>query len=79
MEKQKMSNNYECKEHSGCVAKIQALEKSDDIQWHAIEELRKTNDNQNKTLNKVFGAVIVTLIAVLGSFIATWAKTGGTP
>jgi hypothetical protein len=59
-----------CYEHSGCLADIENLKRSDDDQWIAIKDLRDKIDGITVRLNAVLGTLVVGLfLAVIELFI----------
>lgn len=54
-----------CQEHSGCKADIEALQKSDEQQWTAIENLRNRPPTWATFALTGMGGVIGYLIALL--------------
>lgn len=55
-------NNNICKEHSGCMARIEGVEEEVKSQWNMITRIETR-------MNQIFGAIIITLIAALANLL----------
>ena len=60
--------NNECKEHSGCMARIQNLEHSNEHHQKCIEQIKSR-------MNQILGGVLISCIALIGNLVLAWLKT----
>lgn len=57
-----MAENNICKEHSGCIARIENLEKESAEQWKGLEMTSKRIDSMLTKINVILGGVVVACI-----------------
>jgi hypothetical protein len=58
-----------CIEHSGCIARISTLEKSDDDQWKGLKEMDIRMDTIGARINIILGGVAVSCILLAVNLI----------
>jgi hypothetical protein len=64
-----------CNEHTGCLARIDGLEKSDGKQWESLEKQGTRIDSIMTRLNVILGGIIVAVLMLLINIVVI--KTNG--
>ena len=64
-----------CNEHTGCLARIDGLEKSDERQWTVIGAQDKRMNSIMTRLNVILGGIVVAVLLLLINVVVI--KTNG--
>jgi hypothetical protein len=65
---------HTCFEHTGCMARIESLEKSEEKQWKEIAKVDNKTDKIMSKLDKVLAALALTSLGLLVNVIVELIK-----